>query len=370
MMRTIVVHPRMSVQGGGERVAIHSLKAALRAGHTACLLSEDFDIAQVEEFFACEGLFSRVERLTYPVFSPRLVRGLHLYQQLFYHRRQIHRLLSTHLDFQLVLSTQDIGYAPSSESPVLQYCYFPDYFSHIEGEGSSPWWKLYYWPARLYYHQRVKHVDKFLSTSEYTRHFVRRVWDRDSTTLYPPCPVDLYKSSPCVKENVVVTVARLVPEKRIENFLEIAGNLPALKFVVIGRVQSGWGGYYETLRRIAPANTSFIDAPLRKARNVLAGAKVYVHCARNEQFGIAIVEAMAARCVPVVHDSGGPREIVTQDVGYRWQNTREASQKISTLMEDDELRERLSRSSASRAELFSNDVFESSLAATLKEYGA
>ncbi len=356
-----MVHPRMSVQGGGERVAIHSLKAALRAGHTACLLSEDFDIAQVEEFFACEGLFSRVERLTYPVFSPRLVRGLHLYQQLFYHRRQIHRLLSTHLDFQLVLSTQDIGYAPSSESPVLQYCYFPDYFSHIEGEGSSPWWKLYYWPARLYYHQRVKHVDKFLSTSEYTRHFVRRVWDRDSTTLYPPCPVDLYKSSPCVKENVVVTVARLVPEKRIENFLEIAGNLPALKFVVIGRVQSGWGGYYETLRRIAPANTSFIDAPLRKARNVLAGAKVYVHCARNEQFGIAIVEAMAARCVPVVHDSGGPREIVTQDVGYRWQNTLEASQKISTLMEDDELRERLSRSSASRAELFSNDVFESSL---------
>ena len=101
----------------------------------------------------------------------------------------------------------------------------------------------------------------------------------------------------------------------------------------------------------------------------MAEAKVYVHCARNEQFGIAIVEAMAARCVPVVHDSGGPREIVTQDVGYRWQNTLEASQKISTLMEDDELRERLSRSSASRAELFSNDVFESSLATTLKEYG-
>jgi len=215
----------------------------------------------------------------------------------------------------------------------------------------------------------VKHVDKLLSTSDYTRHFVRKVWDRDSTTLYPPCPVNLYKSSVGVKENVVVTVARLVPEKRIENFLEIARNLPALKFVVIGSVQSGRGGYYETLRRIAPANTSFIDAPLRKARNVLAGAKVYVHCARNEQFGIAIVEAMAARCVPVVHDSGGPREIVTQDVGYRWQNILEASQKISTVMEDDELRNKLARSAASRAEMFSDEAFESSLAATLKEYG-
>jgi len=363
-----VVHPRMSVQGGGERVALHSLKAAVRAGQTACLVSEDFDVAEVEEFFACEGLFSKVERLTYPVFRPRLVRRLHLYHQLFYHHRQINKLLSRHPDFQLVLSTQDIGYVPSTERPILQYCYFPDYFSHIEAEGSSPLWKLYYWPARLYYHQRVKHVDKFFSTSEYTRHLVRKVWDRDSTTLYPPCPVDLYKSSAFVKDNVVVTVARLVPEKRIEDFLEIARNLPALKFVVIGRTQSGKSGYYDTLQRAAPANTFFIDAPLRKVRNVLAGAKVYVHCTRNEQFGIAIVEAMAAGCVPVVHDSGGPREIVTQGVGYRWKNTFEASQQISKLMEDDELRKSLSQSAASRAEMFSSEAFESSLVGTLNEY--
>jgi glycosyltransferase involved in cell wall biosynthesis len=30
----------------------------------------------------------------------------------------------------------------------------------------------------------------------------------------------------------------------------------------------------------------------------------------GEHFGISVGEAMAAGCVPVVHDSGGPREIV------------------------------------------------------------
>ncbi len=44
-MRILVLHPRMSIKGGGERVAIHSLNAALKAGHEVCLLSEEFDQA-------------------------------------------------------------------------------------------------------------------------------------------------------------------------------------------------------------------------------------------------------------------------------------------------------------------------------------
>ena len=50
--------------------------------------------------------------------------------------------------------------------------------------------------------------------------------------------------------------------------------------------------------------------------SVLAKAKVYVHCARGEHFDIAIVEVVAAVCLPVVHASGGSRESVTEEVCY------------------------------------------------------
>ncbi|MBO0889214.1 glycosyltransferase, partial [Candidatus Bathyarchaeota archaeon] len=331
-MRLVVVHPRMSVLGGAERVAIHSLKAGLEAGYEVALISEEFDPRRIENFFACEGLFERVETLAYPIFKPKLMRRALLYRQLYYHRRQIQRVLAKHPDIHLLLSTQDIGYVPDTSARVVQYCYFPDYFSHIEFGRSVLGWRLYYWPARRYYHERAKHVDGILSTSNYTRDVVKRVWERDSLIIYPPCPVNLYESKEQPKENLVITVGRIVPEKRIEVFLDIARELPSLAFVAIGRTQEGKETYFEHLLKQKPNNASIIDLPLREASDILARAKVYVHCTHSEQFGISIVEAMAAGCVPVVHDSGGPREIVTPEVGFRWLQVDEAVKRIAALM--------------------------------------
>ncbi len=366
-MKIAVVHPRMSVLGGAERVAIHSIRAGLRAGHRVSLISEQFDPSRVEQFFACEGLFSKVELLTYPMFRPRLVGSLILYRQLYYHHRRMREVLSKQSNFQLLLSTQDIGYVPSTSAHVIQYCYFPDYFSHIQ-TGPSRWWDLYYWPARHFYHDRVNHVDEFLSTSNYTRDSVKKVWQVDSTTLYPPCPVDLYESREQAKEDLVVTVARIVPEKRMEVFLEIARQMPSVKFVIVGRIQPGMENYHDLLRKSAPNNASLIDVPLREAGDLLARAKVYVHCARNEQFGITIVEAMAAGCVPVVHDSGGPKEIVTPKVGYRWVSVEEATEQIKVVLQDENKRQALSGASNERSKLFNTDRFENGLASVFEKY--
>jgi glycosyltransferase involved in cell wall biosynthesis len=109
-------------------------------------------------------------------------------------------------------------------------------------------------------------------------------------------------------------------------------------------------------------------SPLRKLRDVLARAKIYVHCARNEHFGISIVEAMAAGCVPVVHDSGGPREIVTDEVGYRWTIVDKAVEFVSELIADDGLRRTMSNAAMSRAENFRPETFEATLANVIRRY--
>jgi alpha-1,2-mannosyltransferase len=368
-MKILLIHPRLSIKGGGERVAIHSILAATKAGHQVSLLSEEFDEAGFEDFYGCSGLFNKVNRLCYPAFKPILGSQGLLYQRLIYNWFQI-RKVATLNTYELVLSTQDVAYVPTVHAPVVQYCHFPEYFWHLESQSSVPFWRFYYWPATRFYRDRVRRVRTFLSNSDFTRGFVRNKWHRDATTVYPPCPIEMYDnySKSSAREELVVTIGRVSPEKRFDLFLDLARMVPNTKFVIVGTVQLP--RYYEYLRQRAPDNVSFVLSPLRKVRDILGRATAYVHCAVNEHFGITIVEAMAAGCVPIVHDSGGPREIVTEDVGFRWSDLRTAADCISRLSGDDQLRERLSVAAAARAKRFSPETFESEMLKLFEEHGS
>jgi len=366
-MRIIIVHPRMSVMGGGERVAIHSIKEALREGHEVYLATEGFDVEGFEDFFGVQGLFENVRLLTYPPFRP-LIRTAVLYQRLIYDQSRLRKIVSKRSGFDLILNTAEVANQPAARLPAIEYCYFPDYFSHLESNGASRLWEPYYWPAKVFYHDRVSRIDHLLAVSDFTRQFVRERWGRESTTLYPPCPVDLYSNLRLPKRDLVVTVGRIAPEKRIGLFLEIARRLPGIEFAIIGSISTYKAPYYNSLKAAAPNNVSFVIAPLRKVSELLGSAKVYVHCAKNEHFGITIVEAMAAGCVPVVHDSGGPREIVSDPVGFRWNEIDDAVGQISRLVGDDDGRKQLSKRAVSRARQFGPDVFEEGFARVLHEY--
>lgn len=51
-----------------------------------------------------------------------------------------------------------------------------------------------------------------------------------------------------------------------------------------------------------------VNLPFPELQALLGEAVVGLHTMRDEHFGISIVEFMAAGVIPVVHDSGGPRE--------------------------------------------------------------
>jgi len=366
-MRIIIVHPRMSVMGGGERVAIHSIKEALREGHEVYLATEEFDVPAFEDFFGVQDLFRNVRLRTYPPFRPLFDRAV-LYQRLLYQQQRLRKIVSTGRGYDLLLNTAEVANQPGTRLPSAQYCYFPEYFSHLESNAFPKLWDLYYLPARAFYHSRVSHINRLLAVSDFTRQIVKKNWGRESIVLYPPCPIDLYSDLSPRKEDLVITVGRMAPEKRMELFLEVARRLQDIKFAIIGSVAPGKESYYKKLKAAAPNNVSFLVSPLRKAKDILGRAKIYFHSAFNEHFGITIVEAMAAGCVPIVHNSGGPREIVTENVGFKWDEVGEAVRLVSDLIESDEQRKDLSKAAKVRAKQFGPDVFESGLAKVLREF--
>ena len=86
---------------------------------------------------------------------------------------------------------------------------------------------------------------------------------------------------------------------------------------------------------------------------LLLKSKLYLHTSINEHFGISIVEAMAMGCVPIVHNSGGPREFVPSN--QRFNNICEAADIVKKSI--DCWSPTLSKKFAKEAEQFSEKNF-------------
>jgi glycosyltransferase involved in cell wall biosynthesis len=69
-----------------------------------------------------------------------------------------------------------------------------------------------------------------------------------------------------------------------------------------------------------------LDKPLDARVDLLKSSKVFLHAAIAEGFGGVIAEAMAAGCIPVVHDSGGPSEYVPKK--WRYNDFEECVDKV------------------------------------------
>jgi alpha-1,2-mannosyltransferase len=159
-------------------------------------------------------------------------------------------------------------------------------------------------------------------TLSMTRHFLK-TQDKRTCVLYPP--VDARKimgkiSWKAKRQNIVVTISRISPEKNLLIIPEIAKELVDIKFVLVGRKRDA-KCFESLLRKIKVNGVSNVEiltnATEKTKMEVLQSAKVYLHTMPYEQFGISIVEGMAAGLTPVAHDSGGPKEFVTRNQRYK-----------------------------------------------------
>jgi glycosyltransferase involved in cell wall biosynthesis len=66
--------------------------------------------------------------------------------------------------------------------------------------------------------------------------------------------------------------------------------------------------------------------------DALSGARVYLHSKRFEHFGITAIEGIAHGCVPIVHDSGGQREVVPF-AELRYQRAADAVERVSAALD-------------------------------------
>lgn len=316
-MRVLVVHPEMKFLGGGERLCCDTIRVLVSLGHDVTLLSEAFDTLRTERFFGYHRLFGRVHLSNYPRSKHSFGFGTpaHLIHHIRSQTRALRQLRHSGCwPFDLIFSTQDPGYIPDISVPTLQWGYFPRYFPN-----SAPG-SLLSLPLHEYYRRKVSRIGLVLAISQYSKLNLDLKWKRASVLAYPAC--NMVEAGN--KRNLVVTVARAIPAKRLELFWKAASLCPDYEFAMLLTQDPDLLEYSNGLSRESPPNgITIFNPPKETYHKFLGEAKVYLHLMRGEHFGITIAEAMSASCVPVVHDSGGPKEIVNEGTGFRWQSIDE-----------------------------------------------
>jgi|SRR2546426_2942862 len=318
-MRILIVHPVMTFLGGGERLCCDTIRALQFGGHDLTVLSSNFEPEKLEKFFGYGQLFASVNLMLYKSIdgSDQFGTSTHLLRHLRGQRKVLQQ--ATHSydpNFDLIFSTQDPGYLPAMRRPVIQWGYFPKTFSYPTSVPRT----IRSLPLRLHYQQQISRIGLVLAISRYSKKSLDREWKRPSKLLHPACNMVRVTS----KRDLVVTAARAIPGKHLELFWTIAKARPQYEFVMLLTRDPYSSEYANYLTRQTPYNGKILFDPKKELyHSILGEAKVYLHFMQNEHFGITVVEAMSASCVPIVHDSGGPAEIVDALSGFRWKRIQD-----------------------------------------------
>lgn len=228
---------------------------------------------------------------------------------------------------------------------------------------------------------------RLLSISEYTRSWVRKLWKRESSLLFPP--VTLYEPGP--KQQEILSVGRFFARgsghskkqlEMVEAFRQLCdGGLAGWTLHLVGGCAPEHTEYVEEVRAAAaglPVELH-VGASGAELRRRYAAASVYWHATgleedeqrhpdRFEHFGITTVEAMSAGAVPVVIGAAGQREVVRDGVDGYWFTDRDGLvDRTRELVADPARMQGLATSARARANHYGMDAFRAALRSLVEQ---
>jgi len=190
---------------------------------------------------------------------------------------------------------------------------------------------------------KLKKIDHIVCNSKFTKKFIDREYGVNSRVIYPPIDVETF--SPGKKKNLILSVGRfsqLLQAKRqdilVVSFKKLCDQgLKDWQLVLVGATGVGGEDYFNQLKRKTKGYPIDLlnDIDFNSLKKLYSEAKIFWSASgydiderkepeRVEHFGMTIVEAMAAGCVPVVIGKGGAKEIIrSREHGFLWENEKE-----------------------------------------------
>lgn len=329
-MRVGVFCPTLDVYGGAEYVAVTIANALARSHYDVTLfVNNPIEQQKLQYFFG-----TQLDRSMKIIVKPTVIRPKYLLD--FY--QTIFRSYCFKLKCDLWIDVYSNRLFPWTD---ICYIHFPfanryDYNEKFPYLKSRRIIQVSALPYVLIEKNLVSEKGKLiLANSKYTAQEIEHFLGKRAEVLYPPVSAasfcDLKNLIKNKRKNLVVTVSRFAPTKELEKIPYIASLTDSgIKFAVLGRIykKDTFLSLQKLTKELGLMNKIefFPNISKSEIKEILKTAKCYLHTMTGEHFGISIVEAMASGCIPVVHNSGGPREFVPE--GLRYNTLKEAAEKI------------------------------------------
>ena len=159
--------------------------------------------------------------------------------------------------------------------------------------------------------QRIKVNENIhiLTNSQYTANLIRESMGREAIVINPSVNIDKFTTPIAKQRNGVVSVGVISPHKKYPDLCEVMTQIKT-PYTIMGKMMLSFEKkHYDMLQAKYPNVHIMPNVSEQTMKDKLWTSKVYLH-GKIEDFGISIVEAVVAGCIPIVPDGGGIRETI------------------------------------------------------------
>ncbi len=211
------------------------------------------------------------------------------------------------------------GFKVGKKTKVVCYCHTPPRWLYGYGTsvGFTKYWPVKIYAAivghftRMYDFASAQTVDAWIANSKNIAGRIEKFYRRDSKVIYPPVEVEriIEATRNLKKEEYFLIVSRLVGAKGLEEAARLAKKLN-FRLKIVGETH-GFAGVKKELENLSGGNVELLgripDADLYR---LYGRAKGFIALAKDEDFGMSVVEAQAAGTPVIAFNGGGFRESV------------------------------------------------------------
>jgi len=314
-MKVALVHDQLREFGGAERVLV-SLKKIFP---DADIFTTTFDLnslgshkSLIKNWKVCVSWFGKIP------FLNRFYSPFRFFTPLIWESFDFSK-------FDLVISSSGSwmskGIKTNKPTVYISYIHHPP--RYLYGYETAVEWQKYFFIKiygyiinhflRIWDFTSSQRADYLIANSGETKKRIEKFYRRDSVVIYPPVNIPSRTIHyPLATSHYFLTVSRLARAKHVDVLIKAANKLKfELKIV-------GSGRDFDRLKQLAGSTIEFLgnltDEELKKT---YLNAKAFLFASKDEEFGIAVVEAMGYGLPVIAYRSGGiPEYVIDGKNGY------------------------------------------------------